>query len=475
MSMTQISEAARPAIHQTRQWHVLLLRLLDACSIFFGMYFITRWFPYLDSKATTVSCLVAFASFSFVAELLGLYRDWSSLAVTRETACMLLTWGCSLVLLAAVGNLSEYTTELSLWSLGIWFLATPVVASGLRICFRTLRRWTTDRGIGAKSFAVVGCNELGVELVNAIGKSSSFNLKFTGFYDDRQPDRRADLPQDMPSVVGKVPELIRDAKEGKVNVIFVALPMRAEVRIRTILSELADSTASVYIVPDLFVFQLMHSRWTTVEGLPVVSVFENPFYGVDGVFKRFLDLFFATVALMIFAFPMLCVAIAVKLTSKGPVIFRQKRYGLDGKPITVWKFRSMTVSENRAAVKQATKNDSRLTPIGGLLRKTSLDELPQLFNVLTGAMSMVGPRPHESSHNEQYRTQISGYMLRHKVKPGITGLAQVRGFRGETDTLEKMEKRIECDHQYIREWSVWMDLKILIDTVRVVLKPQNAY
>ena len=257
--------------------------------------------------------------------------------------------------------------------------------------------------------------------------------------------------------------------------IFITLPMRAEERIRGLIRDLQDTTASVYIVPDLFVFQMLNSRWTDIKGLPVVSVFENPLYGVDGALKRCVDVALATIALILLAIPMTLIALAVKLTSRGPVIFRQKRYGLDGKEIWVWKFRSMTVQENGSEVKQATKNDSRLTPIGGFLRKSSLDELPQIINVLLGEMSLVGPRPHASAHNEHYRGQIEGYMLRHKVKPGITGLAQVNGCRGETDTIDKMEKRVFFDHQYIREWSIWLDLKIIFRTFSVVLSRQNAY
>ena len=172
---------------------------------------------------------------------------------------------------------------------------------------------------------------------------------------------------------------------------------------------------------------------------------------------------------------MLAIAAAIKLTSRGPVFFKQKRYGLDGRPIDVWKFRSMNVCENGPAVAQATKNDPRITPLGVFLRRSSLDELPQLFNVLGRNMSLVGPRPHANVHNEQYRKQIQGYMLRHKVKPGITGLAQVSGWRGETDTLDKMQKRVECDHQYIRDWSPWLDMKILVRTIAAVLARQNAY
>ena len=191
--------------------------------------------------------------------------------------------------------------------------------------------------------------------------------------------------------------------------------------------------------------------------------------------KRILDLGIATAALLVTAIPMAIIALAVKLTSKGPVLFKQKRYGLDGREIDVWKFRSMKVCENGAKVTQAKKNDSRLTPIGGFLRKSSLDELPQIFNVLAGRMSLVGPRPHANAHNEFYRTQIDGYMLRHKVKPGMTGLAQVNGCRGETETLDKMEKRVFFDHQYIREWSIWLDIKIILKTFTVVFSRQNAY
>jgi putative colanic acid biosynthesis UDP-glucose lipid carrier transferase len=204
-------------------------------------------------------------------------------------------------------------------------------------------------------------------------------------------------------------------------------------------------------------------------------VFENPFYGVDGILKRAFDVVAASVLTTVAAVPMLAIAMLVKLTSPGPILFRQSRYGLDGREIRVWKFRTMTVCEDGEAVKQATKDDQRITWIGKFLRRTSLDELPQLFNVLIGNMSLVGPRPHAKIHNEYYRKEIEGYMLRHKVKPGITGLAQVNGCRGETDTLDKMERRVRFDHQYIREWTIWLDLRILLKTFHVVVSRQNAY
>ena len=297
-------------------------------------------------------------------------------------------------------------------------------------------------------------------------------LQVVGFYDDRVEHRETD-PQE--SLSGDLTELVELARNGEVDTILITLPMRAEDRIRYLLDQLSDSTVSVYIVPDFFVFELLHSRWTNMGGLPAVSVFENPLYGVDGVAKRITDFAIASAAIVIGAIPMILIAILVKLSSPGPVFFRQRRYGLDGKEILVWKFRSMRTCDNGPVVQQATKEDPRITPIGRILRKSSLDELPQLFNVIEGTMSLVGPRPHASAHNEQYRSLIRGYMLRHKVKPGITGLAQVNGCRGETETIDKMERRIEWDHNYIRGWSLWLDLKILFRTVGVVLKQDQAY
>ena len=330
-------------------------------------------------------------------------------------------------------------------------------------------------GWNTRGFAIVGANELGFQLARNIEGSPQMGLKLVGFFDDRPPERRAAIPGDVGTCIGNLDDLLAQARDGRVHMIYITLPLRAEQRIKSVLARLADTTASVYVVPDFFVFELLHSRWTNIGGLPAVSIFETPLYGVGGAIKRVIDVVLASLFLIFAAVPMLAIAAAIKLTSRGPVFFKQKRYGLDGRPIDVWKFRSMKVCENGPAVAQATKSDPRITPLGAFLRRSSLDELPQLFNVLEGNMSLVGPRPHANVHNEQYRKQIQGYMLRHKVKPGITGLAQVSGWRGETDTLDKMQKRVECDHQYIRDWSPWLDMKILVRTIAAVLARQNAY
>ncbi|MCY1359638.1 UDP-glucose:undecaprenyl-phosphate glucose-1-phosphate transferase [compost metagenome] len=238
---------------------------------------------------------------------------------------------------------------------------------------------------------------------------------------------------------------------------------------------MSDTTASVYIVPDVFIFELLHARSQNINGVPTISIFDSPMTGTKAIIKRMEDIVLSALILCLIAVPMFFIGAAVKLSSPGPVFFRQQRYGIDGRPIQVWKFRSMRVMENGTDVVQATRNDNRITKVGAFIRRTSLDELPQFINVLLGDMSIVGPRPHAVAHNEQYRTQIGSYMLRHKVKPGITGWAQVNGWRGETDTLDKMQKRVEHDLEYINNWSLWWDLKIVFFTVFKGFVHKNAY
>jgi putative colanic acid biosynthesis UDP-glucose lipid carrier transferase len=276
-------------------------------------------------------------------------------------------------------------------------------------------------------------------------------------------------------ILGKLADLAAYVKQHQVDVIYLSLPMASQQRILNLLDALRDTTTSIYFVPDTFVTDLIQGRMDSVGGIPVVAVCETPFTGINGAIKRSSDIVLALMILVLISPVLVLIALCVKLTSPGPAIFRQRRYGLDGQEIIVYKFRSMTVMDDGDTVRQARKNDGRMTPIGAFLRKTSLDELPQFFNVLQGRMSVVGPRPHAVAHNEIYRKLIKGYMLRHKVPPGITGWAQVNGYRGETETLEKMKGRIDHDLEYLRNWSLRLDLYIIAKTVWVVLKGDNAY
>jgi putative colanic acid biosynthesis UDP-glucose lipid carrier transferase len=231
----------------------------------------------------------------------------------------------------------------------------------------------------------------------------------------------------------------------------------------------------VHLVPDLLTFKLVNSRTRDVGGVPVISVYDSPLDANGYLLKRLEDIVVSSIILLIIAVPMLVIGLAIRLSSRGPVIFRQRRYGLSGEEIWVWKFRTMTVCEDGDSVVQARKGDSRVTKLGAFLRRTSLDELPQFLNVLQGSMSVVGPRPHPVSLNEQYRATIGGYMLRHLVKPGITGWAQVNGWRGETDTLDKMEHRVEHDLYYIRNWSLRLDMFIILMTIFKGFVSKKAY
>jgi putative colanic acid biosynthesis UDP-glucose lipid carrier transferase len=457
------------------QWSLLGLvhRVSDALALFAAARFALHGLAGDDTSLLLPA--VALILHYLVAEITGLYRSWHGVSLDRELCCACVTWAYTALTLVMLGYLAGQGGAVPREAVLAWLLLAPIAMSAARWLIRVVQRMLRAKGFNTRGYAIVGVTELGFELARNIERSPHLGLRLTGFFDDRPAARTPRLPPDIGRCVGNLDELVEQARQGTVNIIYITFPMRAERRIKEVLNRLGDTTASVYLAPDFFVYELLHSRWTNLGGLPVVSVFENPFYGVDGLIKRIADLILASVFLLIAALPMLAIAGAIKLTSRGPVFFRQERYGLDGRPIRVWKFRTMRVCEEGNRVVQATKNDPRVTPIGALLRKTSLDEVPQLFNVLDGSMSLVGPRPHASTHNEAYRRLIQGYMLRHKVKPGITGLAQVNGWRGETDTLYKMQKRVEFDHQYIRDWSPWLDLKILVRTVATVLTHKNAY
>jgi putative colanic acid biosynthesis UDP-glucose lipid carrier transferase len=463
---------------QSSVWSIVH-RVLDAVGIILGIWVACLLAQQTENPPKMLSAATAIIVYYLLGEITGVYRSWHGVSGEREVACAVGTWlvalPCTMLLRALRDLLGEPALALSPMAVLHWFLITGCYIAAVRVGIRVVQRTLRAKGLNTRGFAIVGVNELGFQLARNIEEMPHLGLKLVGFFEDRPASRIPNIPEDIGRTLGNISQLVAKARSGEIDMIYITFPMRAEDRIRRVLGELSDSTASVHIVPDFFVFELLHSRWTDIGGLPVVSVFEHPFYGVDGILKRMMDLVMATLLLALLAVPMLVVALAVKLTSAGPVFFRQRRYGMDGKEIRVLKFRSMRVCDDGAVVKQATKNDSRLTPIGGFLRKSSLDELPQLFNVIGGSMSLVGPRPHATAHNEQYRKDIQGYMLRHKVKPGITGLAQVNGWRGETDTLEKMQKRVEFDHKYIREWSLWTDVKILLLTVVTVLKRDNAY
>ncbi|RMF41573.1 MAG: undecaprenyl-phosphate glucose phosphotransferase [Planctomycetota bacterium] len=464
-----------PTIHSADSPVALLRRALDALTIGVSLY-TSQWLAGQDpSDRSMLAIAVAALLYVLIAESLGVYRSDHARTANTDLTMVLGSWLTTVLGLALLGFFFRQGEHFARSSVLGWIVLTGSLLGLQHMLVRIVLQIMLARGIGTRRCAIAGVNDLGLRLFQSAEASPEFGFKMVGFFDDRTSERWDVQPPSGCPYLGKLQELERRVRSGEIDTVFVVLPMRAEARIRWILNALADTTANVYIVPDFFVFELLHSRWTSLGGLPAVSVFESPLYGVDGWVKRVFDFCAAAIGLVLLAPLMLILALLVKWSSPGPVFFRQRRYGLDGREIWVWKFRTMRTCDNGPIVRQATKDDPRITPIGRILRRTSLDELPQLFNVLEGSMSLVGPRPHATAHNEHYRKLIRGYMLRHKVKPGITGLAQVEGYRGETETLEKMQKRVQYDHQYIQQWSLWLDIKILFRTLWVVWRQETAY
>jgi len=427
---------------------------LFACVLFTG------------GRFTSTTALVGLVSYLISGPILARSNSDSHLPgrpLSINIRGVILHWGAvvaTLLLLAFAFKVSAVFSRAVMLS---WFLITPLALCGAH-ALRARIQSILASGTGAPSFIIIGANTVGFELLRRLPQAG-----FLGFFDFRSADRVSHVI-DADKLVGHCKDVADFARKHGVTAIYIALPLSNVPRIGEMVRELRDTTASIYFIPDVFAFEMIQGRLVDINGIPALSVCDTPFHGMDAVFKRAFDIVVASLGL-IFAAPLMAlIAAGVKLTSRGPVLFRQRRYGLNGELINVYKFRTMTVCEDGAVITQATKTDQRVTPFGRFLRRTSLDELPQILNVLQGKMSLVGPRPHAIAHNEQYRKLISGYMIRHKVRPGITGWAQVNGLRGETETLDKMSERVKFDIEYLNNWSVWLDLRILLRTVVMLLK-----
>jgi putative colanic acid biosysnthesis UDP-glucose lipid carrier transferase len=384
-------------------------------------------------------------------------------------------WMIVVAVLLAIGFVTKYEVRFSRVIVVAWILATPALLIVVTLVLQELQRRLMFDPAQASRVAFVGCNDVSLSLARRIAsREELMGLKVEGFFDDRSAERLG-LAGERLRLIGMLSDLAAFVKRRGIAVVFVALPMRHISRVARLLDELRDTTASVYYIPDIFAIDLIQARSTELFGVPVVALCETPFYGYRGLIKRATDVALAGTILFVASPLMLALAVAVRLSSPGPVIFSQRRYGLDGQEINVWKFRTMTALEDGEKVVQASREDPRITRIGRFMRRYSLDELPQLCNVLQGRMSLVGPRPHAVAHNEEYRKLIKGYMVRHKVPPGITGLAQVNGCRGETARVEDMQARINYDLEYLRRWTPLLDLKILAMTATRLLWDEKAY
>jgi len=461
------------AMHRYHSWLSMGQRLLDAAVVFtlLPTLCVLKGIPY-NQPCHVMAVLGALLTWAAMGAV-DAYRPWRGASLLQEMRVIFGAWLMVLGSLLFIAWMVKFTGTYSRLVVGGWFILSPLFLVLLHVAERTFLRALRKRGRNIRTAVIVGAGDLGMDLGKRIMDADWMGIRLLGFFDNigsRQGLRYKGVP-----VLGTLDQLVAYVKREQVDRVYLTLSMHAEEQLCSLAEALEDTTASVYLIPDIFVFDLLNARIQDMDGIPAISLCESPFFGPFGTLKRVEDVILASLILLLISPLMLAIAAGIKLTSPGPVIFKQRRYGLNGKEIPVWKFRSMTVCEDRDHVLQTVRCDPRVTRFGRFLRSSSLDELPQFINVLQGHMSVVGPRPHAVAHNEQYRKQIKGYMWRHKVKPGITGWAQVNGWRGETDTLDKMKTRVDYDLDYIRNWSLWMDIKIVWLTLfRGFINP-NAY
>ena len=401
-----------------------------------------------------------------------LYRSWRGRGLASELWTMLGAFGATFVVSLLYATAFKLTSDISRIWWATWFVGAIGIGTAARFAFRGAAAWTRERGMDVRSAVIVGPRADALRVADKLHRQPWAGIRLLGWFETQDEAARSPaLPH-----LGDIDQLAHYVEAHHVNQVWITLPMSAQAQIERILDLLSHSTADIKFVPDLLGLQLINHSVEQVAGLPVINLRASPLDGDARLLKAIEDRVLAALILLLIAPLLAVIAIGVKLGSKGPVLFRQRRHGLDGRIIEVWKFRSMRVhAEHDGQVTQATKHDSRVTPFGRFLRSSSLDELPQFFNVLQGTMSVVGPRPHAVAHNHQYKDVVDNYMQRHRVKPGITGWAQVNGLRGETDTLDKMAARVEYDLYYLQNWSLFLDLKIIAMTVLKGFIGKNAY
>ncbi len=425
-----------------------------------------RWSDETIMRADMTLCLLV-VTLSFPGR--NRFRD----TLINATVDIVVSWITLLLVLALFGYATRSWSLFEPDVLVFWALASPVAQiAAVRIGQLAVRREATSTR-SRRTAVVIGAGAVGVKVARALTRSVYQGINFVGYFDDRNDIRvHADA---SPKRLGGLREAAPYILDHGIHEVFITLPLSSQPRIIELMEDLQGTTASVYLVPDVFGISIIQGRLRDMNGVPVVGICETPFTGVNRLSKRASDIALASILLVLISPVMLATYVGVKLSSPGPAIFKQRRNGLGGEEIVIYKFRSMRVMDDGAVVKQAVIGDPRITRFGAFIRRTSLDELPQFINVLQGRMSIVGPRPHAVAHNEQYRKLVKAYMVRHKVKPGITGWAQVQGHRGETDTIEKMQARIEYDLEYLRNWSLVLDLKIIARTVKVAFLDRNAH
>lgn len=413
-----------------------------------------------------------------LAQLLGANAVSMLRRHTDRLAKLLLAWSIVFGIVSVLLIVGDYVPDVKrLWFL-VWYVAGVVVLGGASAITAIATRRLTRAGRLQRRAVIVGGGALAESLITALEETGGNELAILGIFDDRNDDRSPESQQGFPKL-GTVSDLVDFARVAAVDMVIVALPSTAEVRILQLLKKLWVLPVDIRLAAHSSKLRLRPRSYSYIGRVPFLDLFDRPITGWSQVSKRIFDLVIASLAIVCLSPVFIGTALAVKLTSKGPILFRQQRYGFNNEVISVMKFRSMYADQSDfKAEKVVTRGDPRVTSVGRFIRKTSIDELPQLFNVLKGDLSLVGPRPHAvNAHTEHklWEEVVDGYFARHKVKPGVTGWAQINGLRGEVDTPHKIQARVEHDLYYIENWSVLFDLYILMLTPIRILNQENAY
>ena len=415
--------------------------------------------------------LVGAAILQFLASVSEFYRSITERTNSKHITRIVLIWliTCALVLLwgFVVGETDKFARSV----IGLWFALTPMVLIAWHLMIRMAV--ASIRANSASDVVVFGAGEVGEKFAREVRQSPWLGYKIAGFFDDKRAQGEA--VAGMP-VLGSIAEGIELAKKSQWRKAYIALPLKAQDKIEEIIDQLADSAVDIELIPDIFGFELINAKISQIGSLPVIALQASPISGYNAALKRLMDIVVSAAILAITSPLLLTIALAIKIENPNlPIIFKQRRCGLNGKEVIVWKFRTMTVLEDGDRVEQAKQNDSRTTKLGKFLRRLSLDELPQLLNVISGSMSLVGPRPHAITHAKNFRRVAPTYMRRHLVKPGITGWMQINGMRGEVDSDTIIHKRAELDLYYVQNWSLWLDVKIIALTALREFGNKKAY
>ncbi len=403
-------------------------------------------------------------------QMVGVYRSWRGRSLFASAKLILNAWLLTWATLIVIAFLYKDSENFSRLAVTLWAIITPIILIGYRIALRTILAKYRMHGNNTKTIAIIGAGKVGQHIANIIQTNPWLGYRVCAFYDDNTELHDTQI-NDIPvkGCTNKIGDIVN---QNQYSEIYICLPLRAEHKIKQILNELTDTTSVVKFVPDLFTFDLMHAKTSELKGIPVFSVYDTPLSSISNqMLKRFEDVTLSTIILALISPIMLVLSIGVKVSSPGPVFYRQTRVGWNGKNFEMLKFRSMPVDVEKDGVQWGSAKNKTNTKFGQFIRATSLDELPQFINVLKGDMSIVGPRPERDIFVEQFRKEIPRYMQKHMVKAGITGWAQINGWRGDTS----LAKRVEFDLHYINNWSLWLDVKIIFLTVFKGFINKNAY